>query len=269
MTKFKRFILYSLRWQLSGVVLAPCIALIENPVLAAIVGNGLGACVFFWVDQYIFKHKKQKKAQYEINENGVPQQLNVPKMPECKTPKLTNNNAKTIFLICGQTACGKDSISSVLESRGYKVLKSYATRPKRQNEGDTHVFISPNEVNDYRGDIVAYTKIGEYEYFATKNQLFENDIYIIDYEGIKYLKSKLNDDNLRFITIFINVSDNIRNERLENRKDNPSVALKRILSELKQFNELKLNADFDYSVCNYDLAKASDIVGFIMREESI
>lgn len=51
-----RFIAYLARWQLSGVVLAPCIALIpQNPVVSAVVANAVGACVFYWIDKYIFK----------------------------------------------------------------------------------------------------------------------------------------------------------------------------------------------------------------------
>lgn len=51
-----RFIAYLARWQASGIVLAPCIALIPNsPIYSAIVANLIGACVFWWVDKLIFK----------------------------------------------------------------------------------------------------------------------------------------------------------------------------------------------------------------------
>jgi hypothetical protein len=51
-----RFLVYLARWQASGVVLAPCIALIPNsPIYSAITANLIGACVFYWIDKYIFK----------------------------------------------------------------------------------------------------------------------------------------------------------------------------------------------------------------------
>lgn len=59
----KQFLKYIGRWQLSGVVLAPVIALITgNPlwditiVGATVIANLIGGSVFFWVDKYlIFK----------------------------------------------------------------------------------------------------------------------------------------------------------------------------------------------------------------------
>jgi hypothetical protein len=57
----KKFLLYLLRWQLSGLVLAPCIYLLDGrPVVSAIVANGIGACVFFVVDRAIFKGREVK-----------------------------------------------------------------------------------------------------------------------------------------------------------------------------------------------------------------
>lgn len=51
-----RFLIYSARWQLSGIVLAPCIALMPNSaVMSAVVANFVGACVFWWIDKLIFK----------------------------------------------------------------------------------------------------------------------------------------------------------------------------------------------------------------------
>lgn len=53
--------------------------------------------------------------------------------------------------------------------------------------------------------ICAYTKIGQYEYFATLSQLKQCDLYIIDYDGIKSLKDKLKaiQEDIRLVTIYI------------------------------------------------------------------
>lgn len=53
----KRFVLYVIRWQLSTPILAAVIAKMAwaGYVVAAIVANFVGACVFFWVDRWIFK----------------------------------------------------------------------------------------------------------------------------------------------------------------------------------------------------------------------
>ena len=55
---FKKFSLYALRWQLSSIILAPCIMLLPgSAITAAVVSNLIGACIFFWIDKVIFKIK--------------------------------------------------------------------------------------------------------------------------------------------------------------------------------------------------------------------
>ena len=57
--------MYLLRWQLSGVVLAPVLALMTgsplwelNIVGATAIANLIGGTVFFWVDRIIFKENQ-------------------------------------------------------------------------------------------------------------------------------------------------------------------------------------------------------------------
>ena len=53
----KKFLAYLLRWELSSLVLAPCLAIFGNlgVVWATVIANAIGACIFFFVDRYIFK----------------------------------------------------------------------------------------------------------------------------------------------------------------------------------------------------------------------
>lgn len=195
-----------------------------------------------------------------------------------------STNTKTIFLIVGQTASGKDSLVNGMchiekpptknafgdfcWQGNYKQLISYATRPRRENEGDTHIFIQPNEVEQYKDQIVAYTKIGDYEYFATKDQLKECDFYIIDYLGIKNLRSQNLDDEFRFVTIYINTPDKVREERaLKGRKDNAEAFYTRNAKEASQFDDMKRMADFDYAISNIDFNKAFAIFKHIVETE--
>ena len=179
------------------------------------------------------------------------------------------DNRKTVFLIVGQTASGKDSLVNAMCKQDYKQLVSYTTRPRRENEGDTHIFISPDEVNKYKDDIIAYTKIGEYEYFATKQQLYDCDFYIIDYLGILLLKSHKLDNEFRFVTIYINTPYEIRKERaLSKRKDNEEVFNLRNQNEAYQFACMKKQADFDYSISNVNFDKALNILKRIVEIEN-
>ena len=171
-----------------------------------------------------------------------------------------------IFLLVGESSSGKDSLANMLEKDGYKVLKSYSTRPKRENETNTHIFISSEEVCKYKDEIIAYTKIGEYEYFSTMPQLLESDIYIIDPNGVEYLKSKTKDIDI--VTIYINVSEEERKYRaLAIRKDMLHEVEKRFEAERLQFDKFKLSAKFDYSISNTDIKNAYKILRTIIEVE--
>jgi hypothetical protein len=61
-----KFFLYLIRWQLSTPILAPIVAYFKHSEaifgtredwIAATVANLIGACIFFWVDRFIFKSK--------------------------------------------------------------------------------------------------------------------------------------------------------------------------------------------------------------------
>lgn len=178
----------------------------------------------------------------------------------------------TVFLIVGKSGSGKDSlVSKLCEKYGYSQLKSYATRPRREGEDNTHTFISPDEVEQYKDQMIAYTRIGEFEYFATKQQLYTSDFYCIDYRGIEYMHNlELDLSDIRFVTIYIHVSDNIREERAINgRKDNALTFYKRCFSENEQFIEMIMRDDFDYAISNTDFNKAVKIFESIIKTEIV
>ena len=51
----KKFILYLIRWQLSTIILAPCIHYLPFDTLTkTIIANLIGGCIFFWIDKNIF-----------------------------------------------------------------------------------------------------------------------------------------------------------------------------------------------------------------------
>jgi len=52
-----RFFLYLLRWQLSSPIVALCWYWLDNlgVVEATIIANLIGACLFFFIDKWIFR----------------------------------------------------------------------------------------------------------------------------------------------------------------------------------------------------------------------
>ena len=182
------------------------------------------------------------------------------------------NNEHTLLLVLGRTASGKDSlVNKLCERTGLKQLISYSTRPRRDNESDTHIFVSEDEYQTMliNGDVAVDTNIAGNYYWSTIEQLYETDIYIIDYVGYKKLK-ELNLPNLRLVSVFVNTPDKIREERaLSKRKDDKFVFRKRSLDEAAQFREMLKNADFDYAVSNIELPKAYSVLRWISEVEGI
>ena len=182
------------------------------------------------------------------------------------------NKEHTLLLIMGKTASGKDFLTNKLCERiGLKQLISYTTRERRVDEGDTHIVITDTEYQQLEdeGRIAAFTQIGQYKYCCTVEQLYEADVYIIDYQGLKHLR-ELNLPNLRFVTVFINVPDNIREDRaLNKRRDDKMKFRSRSFSEREQFREMAKNLDFDYSVSNIEWPKAYSVLRWIATVEGI
>lgn len=180
------------------------------------------------------------------------------------------NKEHVLICLMGKTASGKDTLANKLcERTGLRQVISYTTRERRVNEGDTHIFISDDDYQtlEINGQIAAYTQIGQYKYCCTINQLYENDIYVIDPIGVKHLR-ELNLPNLRLVTVFVNVPDDIREDRAINqRKDDKAKFRTRSFAEREQFREMQKNADFDYSINNIELPKAYSVLRWIAMVE--
>ena len=178
---------------------------------------------------------------------------------------------KIVFLVIGRSGTGKDTLVNYMcQKYGLKKLKSYTTRPQRPNEEDTHIFISPEDVQKYRDDIIAYTKIGEFEYFATKSQLKDINFYIIDPKGVQDLENIPNlKEEFSFIKLFIYLPEKERKKRIALRGDSEEAFLKRQEGEKQQFDNFELQTDlFDYAICNMDLIEAQKEIEHIVQFET-
>lgn len=180
------------------------------------------------------------------------------------------NKEHTLLCVLGKTASGKDSlVNKLCERTGLKQVISYTTRPRRVNEGNTHIFVDESDYEQMYQDgvIAAFTQIGQYKYWTTIDQLEDADVYIIDYTGIKILR-ELNLPNIRLVSVYINVPDDIREDRaLNKRKDDRSKFRTRDIAERSQFRDMLKNADFDYAVSNINFAKAYSVLRWISEIE--
>lgn len=164
------------------------------------------------------------------------------------------SNQKTILTVVGRSASGKDYIAKRLSTiLGYPLVVSYTTRPKRKNEidGVEHWFVSKEEFKNIieNQTVIAYTKIGEYEYCAILEDIQDNCIYVIDPNGINYLKEKF-ENEVNIVVIYIHCAKELRKERASIRSDYMTAWKQRNKDEDRQFTEFEMNREWDYLINN-------------------
>lgn len=182
-----------------------------------------------------------------------------------------NNKEHVLFCVMGESSAGKDTlVNRLCQISNFTQLISYTTRPQRQNEGATHVFVGEDVYTSMRenNEIAAYTYINNQHYWSTIDQLYDSDIYVIDPIGVQSLKA-LNLPNLRIVTVYINVPEDIRRQRAMERGDSPSVYRARCISERNQFKDMKKNMDVDYVIPNVNKANAISVLKWIATVEGL
>lgn len=159
----------------------------------------------------------------------------------------------TVYCVLGRTGSGKSTVTKEAANKlNMKVLKSYTTRQRRENETDEncdHTFISPDEVEKYRNDMIAYTDRVGYCSFATKQQLLDNDFYIINPTGYYELKLKTKDMDVELVTIMVNVPYNDLRQRAKKRGDYDAWQANYI-KESEEFSSFEKSHLIDYFVLN-------------------
>ena len=114
------------------------------------------------------------------------------------------------FLIVGRTGRGKDFLVKKLQDRGFTSVKSYTTRKPRTPDEDTHIFIQPEEAGNFT-DRVTEAKIGNVEYFATREQVNNADVYVINPNAIETLAKNM--PETAFCIIHITADDEKAKEK--------------------------------------------------------
>lgn len=162
------------------------------------------------------------------------------------------NNKPIKILIIGASGSGKDTLANRLtqDNPPYRLytksyhcyiphlhqILSYTTRPRRKNELDTHLFTTPEVLHAVpQSDIIAYTKYHGYEYWATRQQLDENELYIIDPIGaINLIHNQ--QAHYQFLVIWLSVPWYIRLKRIAHR-NSIRYAVKRLWNDRQVFNK--------------------------------
>ncbi len=144
------------------------------------------------------------------------------------------NKKKVLLLLVGPSGGGKSRIADMLQQRGLRKLVSYTTRPSR-GPLDDHIFITEEEFRILK-DLAAYTEFGGYRYGATKRQVRESDVYIVDIPGVENLLRQKPDD-VQLLAAYITASASERRRRMIGRGDTAEQADSRIRHDQEAFHD--------------------------------
>lgn len=146
--------------------------------------------------------------------------------------------SKYIILLVGESGSGKTTVANILESQyGLKVLKSYTTRPKRHADDTDHTYISFEDAFHLQ-DVIAETNFNGNYYCATKEQVDECDVYVIDPVGVDSFENKYHGEKEPLI-FFLDADRNTRRNRMKMRGDSDENVAQRLKYDKKAFAKFR------------------------------
>lgn len=151
--------------------------------------------------------------------------------------------SKPIFIICGKSGVGKTTlIQELCKLYNLQTAESYTTRPKRTCDKENHIFVSEENFKLIPQKLLSFTFAGYY-YCITYSQFFSADLFGLPPNAIMDLYRKKHFLSRPIRLIYVDISDEIRYERMINRNDNPEWILIRMLEEEKYFSNIRSYAD--------------------------
>jgi len=124
------------------------------------------------------------------------------------------------YIIVGPGASGKDWMLKKMVKMGYKPMRQYTTREKRENEtGDEYHFISDEEFKymDDRGQFISsnFYRIGWYA--ISYDELVNSDVAILSPANVRDVFRLYPELRDKFTVIYLDMPESLRRERLTRR----------------------------------------------------
>lgn len=172
---------------------------------------------------------------------------------------------RNIYCLIGNSGSGKTTIADALQREyNLSVLKSYTTRPKRKETDNDHIYIDEEEYFALQHK-VATRKAKDGYYCATKEQINNNDIYVIDFGGYFELKKKY-DGRKNIKAIYIHVSPETSIERMRLRGDNADSIINRVKRDVMDNTAENINK-VDYVASGNEILTYVNVYDYIAECE--
>lgn len=157
-----------------------------------------------------------------------------------------------MLVLIGASASGKtEVVNCLIQKYGLKKMITYTTRESRENEknGVAYHFVTIDEFknlmdNDEFVESVCYN--GNY-YGTRKSDVSDDKIVILEPNGLHSFINKMKD---KIISIYLDVSEEVRIERMKKRNDKEENIKKRIVNDRITFANVK---DVDYIIKNENI----------------
>jgi guanylate kinase len=160
---------------------------------------------------------------------------------------------KELFLVIGESGCGKDySIDRLCKEFKKGKVVSRTTRARRPNEKGTHLFVDSEQADKEFDKAIAKTIINNNRYYVLEEDLIDKTFYVIDFKGVHNMKDK---DKYNTITVYIDVNPFKRAYRMFKRRDKIKDIIYRLKHDGKELRGFKADLTFKNNNEFYDYFK--------------
>lgn len=168
------------------------------------------------------------------------------------------------IILVGKGASGKDHARKILSDEGLEYGVSYTTRKPREGEvnGVDYHFLSDEE---FRGMISSdewyeYVDFNGWLYGTTKEQFYDTcNVFIMTPAGLAHLAKEDRDESF---VIYFEIKEEIRRERLSNRKGYNDDIERRIAADEADFKDYW---NYNYMITN-PLYSKEELMTIVTRE---
>lgn len=172
----------------------------------------------------MFVVPKSEDSEGVAREISIANDLNIPIL-DTKSHLEQFMNRPKILAIVGESGTGKTTIAEMIEDNyNIPMIESHTDRPKRSPDEKGHTFHTSDEYDRLsKEDMIAWTNFGNNRYCCLKEDVEDENTYVIDERGILMLehqhKARYNIYKLRVKRSIMKRRQYVTNDRIERDED--------------------------------------------------